>query len=191
MTEESITIVSDEDEILGSASRSEAIKNLSWRRACGGVIIDLVLGRVLVHQRSFSKDERPGVWVATFGGKSLENEPPLATAVRELFEEFSLSVNENNIFFWKKFKDVERHQFEYVYFVFVDSNIVNINKDSEVISYSWIDISHWHDIDKKPHPFFEYGYEKSALDIITLIKENSRRIGYLFSGFSAASRGAS
>lgn len=161
---EVIMIVDACDTPIGGAGRSDAIKANQWRRVCGGVVIDRLRGLVLCHRRSGSKDERPGVWVATFGGKSKPEEAPIETAERELYEEFGVVADNDAFHFHRKEVSEQRRQFEYLFWVPIDSEETKIVlKDGEVEGYRWCTPEYVLAKLQADTSWYEYGYEAELI----------------------------
>jgi len=160
---ESLLLVDADDSPIGSRPRDDVLSERLWHRASGGVVVDVVERLVLCHRRSSEKDERPGLWVATFGGKSSENEDPLSTAQRELREEYGIDLSADMFSFYGKHRSEERRQFEYLYVVPFDCKSEVKFDLGEVAEVRWVskeELSiHLVGDDK----WYIYGYE---LDII-------------------------
>lgn len=161
---EKILGVDSSDQPIASMERSEAVQMQHWRRASGGLVVDRSSQLLLCHQRSFSKDERPGLWVATFGGKNHPDEDPLSAAKRELFEEFGVEEPAVTIHFFDRIKSEERHQFEYLFIVFADAGNLKIEPDrTEVAALRWVPITEFLETIKTDENWYEYGYEGRML----------------------------
>jgi len=164
-TEETILLVDSDDRPLAPGLRSAAVLQMSWRRTSGGVVVDDGLKWVLCHRRALTKDERPGLWVATFGGKSKAGEEPLATAKRELNEEFGLDLDSTSLLHRGKYRSDDRRQFEHLYVVKVDRIMYTIVPDrNEVDDFAWIPI---HEVLEKignDPLWYNYGYERFLLE---------------------------
>lgn len=163
MSEEVLLIVDEWNEVVSSATRQDTVDAHRWRRASGGVVLDLKRNLILCHQRSAQKDERPAVWVCTFGGKVRANETIAQAGMRELYEEFGILISEAELHLFETIQSVARHQFEYVHFVSVDSELTTIRPDvAEVACYEWVSIS---EIAKNlaRKDWFSYGYELEAV----------------------------
>lgn len=164
MSEEVLLIVDDRNEVISSATRRDTVDTERWRRASGGVVLDLKHNLILCHQRSAQKDERPAVWVCTFGGKVRANEAVAQAGMRELSEEFGIVISEAELYLLETVRSAARHQFEYVHFVSVDCELTRIKPDvAEVACYEWVSIS---EIATKlaRSDWFSYGYELEAID---------------------------
>jgi 8-oxo-dGTP pyrophosphatase MutT (NUDIX family) len=158
---EYLFLVDERNKPITSKTRAESIEQHFWRRASGGLVIDYARRSVLCHRRSMQKDERPGYWVATFGGKVHTNESVRAAARRELFEEFSIDLLSKDFLFVKKYRSVERRQFEYVFCVQCDSqNVTPTPQASEVDEWRWMDYQLVQNSFKKDKLWYYYGYEK-------------------------------
>lgn len=138
MSQELLFVVDENDEPRPPLPRRDVIQKNLWRRTGGGMIVDKQMGTVLCHRRSDAKDERPGVWTALFGGKCGPNELPQDTAQRELTEELGIKVKAADLQLYTVYKASQRHQFEYMYWVYVDSSKQHVVFDpAEVAEVAW------------------------------------------------------
>lgn len=157
-------VVDADDNPCTPAGRQDVIASGTWRRASGGVLVDRQRLLVLCHQRSPIKDERPDLWVATFGGKNRPGEEAAEAAMRELFEEFGVDVTSVDTKFFGRYKAAERQQFEYLFHVFADAVSTTIVPDiAEVARVEWLPISAAiHKLRSSP-AWYNYGYEEQLL----------------------------
>jgi len=161
---EALFVVDENNVPLAPHQRGEAIAAGLWRRTSGGIVLDGRRGVVLCHKRAANKDERPGVWVATFGGKTAPGEDPEGTATRELAEEFGIFVKRERLKFLGCLKSIERRQFEYSFLVDVDgSNTAIIPNDKEVAEFKWLDDASVVDRLTNDSGWFSYGFEIASL----------------------------
>jgi 8-oxo-dGTP pyrophosphatase MutT (NUDIX family) len=167
MDQELLFVVDEHDKPLPPLGRKEVIATGAWRRAAGRAIIDKENHRILCQKRSESLDERPGLWIALFGGKSAPRETPLLTAQRELCEEMGIRVDQSALGFYKKIKSDERKQFEYLYWVYWVGEISRITFDpGEVSEVAWRDISEVVELLKHDENWYSYGYDIAMLESI-------------------------
>lgn len=167
MDHELLFVVDAHDNPLPPKEREEVIAKKLWRRACGGAVVDKEHHRVLCQKRSDHIDERPGLWVAMFGGKSAPGEEPVVTAQRELREELGISVTQTDLTFYKKFKAQERTQFEYLYWIEWTGELSLINFDpDEVSKVAWHDISQVIALLEHDKNWYSYGYDIAMLQAI-------------------------
>jgi 8-oxo-dGTP pyrophosphatase MutT (NUDIX family) len=161
-------IVDEFDRVVGSAFRHEVLVSRQWRRTSGGILYDPVSSHILCHKRSSLKDERAGVWVATFGGKCSPREIPRVTAQRELGEEFGIQLEEVAFEFIDKFKSESRHQFEYLFTaaIFGSWKNVHVQLQHEVEAISWFPLSEIRDKLRCDADWYSYGYEEKLLTSI-------------------------
>lgn len=166
MDDEELLVVDSRNRPLGLRRRADVLAADLWRRASGGLLVDLRKHVILCHRRSGRKDERPGLWVATFGGKVRVGEETEDAARRELLEELGL-LRLRSVELKEVFRASERRQFEYVYLVDVDSQAVHLNTDIiEVEEVKWLPfrdaIRNIRGVD-----WYEYGYEVHILTSLT------------------------
>lgn len=87
--EELVGTWSDDGEWVADVPRSRMRAQNLLHRATGVVVRDRA-GRLLVHQRTHTKDVYPGLWDCCAGGVVLAGEDPVNAAVRELAEEVGI-----------------------------------------------------------------------------------------------------
>lgn len=125
-----IAIVNDEDEIIGSAEKSEARKQNQIHRIVRVLLYD-ARGNVLLQKRHPKAQDSPNCWDFSAAGHVDEGEDYETAANRELQEELGLS----NIsleplfkFYTDKTKDTERiRRFNMVFIAQVDPSSVRPN----------------------------------------------------------------
>lgn len=168
MGEELLLVVDENDNPLAPLPRKQVIEQGLWRRTSGIILLDMQKVRVLCQKRSELKDERPGVWIADFGGKSAPGEPPEQTILRELQEELGISLKNSDLNFYQKIKSNARRQFEYMYWAVWSGDISKLKYDpSEVAEIGWHDISEvLHLLQTSPN-WYNYGFEADMFEIIT------------------------
>jgi 8-oxo-dGTP pyrophosphatase MutT (NUDIX family) len=89
MTEELVDIVDDDDNVIGTVTRSEMRANRLQHRSVGIAVI-AGDGRLLIHRRSETKDIWPGWWDIAAGGVVASGESYEDAARRELAEELGI-----------------------------------------------------------------------------------------------------
>lgn len=89
--EEYFDVVDEEDRVLRSLPRSEVHRHRYLHRAVH-VFVFRPTGEMLIHRRSQSKEEFPGVWTSSCSGHVSAGETYAATAPRELWEELRLEA---------------------------------------------------------------------------------------------------
>lgn len=90
--EEEFVVVDERDEIVGYRTRRDCHSDRSLiHRAIGLLIFDKD-GRVLLQQRSLSKDTSPGYWSDSVGGHVMRGETYEQAMLRETSEELGLTV---------------------------------------------------------------------------------------------------
>jgi 8-oxo-dGTP pyrophosphatase MutT (NUDIX family) len=167
MKNELIFAVDENDNPLPPLERKEVISKGLWRRACGGMVIDRINQRVLCQKRSDAVDQRPGLWVAIFGGKSVPGEVPIRTAQRELREELGLDVKQSDFIFYQKSKSDSRKQFEYFYWVEWSGEASEINFGPEEISdAAWHDAAEAVELLRYDNEWYSYGYDIAMIEEI-------------------------
>ena len=89
--EEYLDIVDEQDRVLSRAPRTHVLRDYHIHRAVMFFVFDGE-GRVLVNQRSATKELYPGVWSIAFGGHVLSGESYEDAARREIAEETGLTA---------------------------------------------------------------------------------------------------
>lgn len=89
--DEIFDVVDEQNRVVGTASRAEVHKRGLRHRACHIIVFD-PQGRVLVQQRSLTKDNSPGLWDSSSAGHVDSGETYTACAIRELGEELGLLI---------------------------------------------------------------------------------------------------
>lgn len=87
--DELVDIVDEADNVVAVVTRREMRADLLRHRAVY-IAVQGSDGRLLVHQRSFDKDVRPGAWDIAFGGVVGSGEGYDRSAQRELAEEIGI-----------------------------------------------------------------------------------------------------
>ncbi len=88
-TEELVDVVDEHDRVLRVVTRRQMRADRLRHRAVF-IAVQHSDGRLLVHQRSFDKDVRPGAWDIAVGGVVAAGEDYDEAAVRELAEEIGV-----------------------------------------------------------------------------------------------------
>ena len=77
-------------------SRKEVHKQGLWHKIIAIAIID-ENNRILMQQRSFTKDTNPGQWDISAAGHVSAGQTPLEAAVREINEEVGIEIEEKDL----------------------------------------------------------------------------------------------
>ncbi|MBU3915602.1 NUDIX domain-containing protein [bacterium] len=126
--EEVFDIVNINDEVIGSAKRSEVHGNPSLIHRVAHVLIFNTKGELFLQKRSMSKDVQPGKWDTSVGGHLDAGESYQDAALREMKEE--LGIAPEKIEFLYKYCHSNDYETEYVSTFFGSWNgIIWMNKD--------------------------------------------------------------
>jgi 8-oxo-dGTP pyrophosphatase MutT (NUDIX family) len=122
----------------------------------GGFFYNQKTQEVLLHKRDNNTNVNPNKW-SFFGGTSEADETPLQTFVREIYEELSVTLSEDEIIPLCDYENVERGTHRYVFYVISDKK-----KESMVLGegadFDWIPLS----------KVFEYDLTKKTVDDLSI-----------------------
>lgn len=89
--DEFFEIVDADDQVIGTALRSECHGNPQLIHRVAHVLVFDRQGRLLLQKRSVNKDVQPGKWDTSVGGHLDPGETYAAAAKREMFEELGIA----------------------------------------------------------------------------------------------------
>jgi isopentenyldiphosphate isomerase len=92
MSEETLDVVNDRDEVIGRRTRRE-VHRLGLIHRAVHVLVFNAAGQVFLQKRSLKKDRQPGVWDSSASGHVDSGEGYDTCAVRELREEIGLHLS--------------------------------------------------------------------------------------------------
>jgi isopentenyldiphosphate isomerase len=92
MSEETLDVVNDRDEVIGRRTRRE-VHRLGLIHRAVHVLVFNAAGQVFLQKRSLKKDRQPGLWDSSASGHVDSGEGYDACAVRELREEIGLHLS--------------------------------------------------------------------------------------------------
>ena len=136
--DELVDIVDENDQVVRVVTRAE-IRAGRLRHSAVYITVQGTDGRLLVHQRSFAKDVRPGAWDIAVGGVVSSGESYDDAAVRELAEEIGIVGVSPTFVGGGTFGDESFELVGRCYHVVSDGPFVF--GDGEVISAHWVDRS--------------------------------------------------
>lgn len=110
---ETLDIVDDKDEVIGTASREECHKEKIRHRAVQ-VLITNEEGDFYIQKRSKTKDIFPGLYEGGITGHVLSGETYIQAAIRELKEELGIEANESDLQEISNFKILFENEHELV-----------------------------------------------------------------------------
>jgi 8-oxo-dGTP pyrophosphatase MutT (NUDIX family) len=134
--DELVDIVDADDNVIAVVSRRQMRAERLRHRAVFIAVQDGV-GRLLVHQRSFAKDVRPGAWDIAFGGVVGSGEDYDLAAERELAEEIGVTGVSLRFVGGGTFGDEHYELIGRCYHVVHDGPVAFA--DGEVIDARWVD----------------------------------------------------
>lgn len=136
-------------------SRDETHRQGLWHRAVIAAIISSD-NKILMQQRSETKDKFPGLWDLSVAAHVISGEDAVSTLVRELNEEIGLVISKRievkdcrfvssfkNIHHWedKKLGSVDEHAFYEFFVINLDLNISDLKfNDGEVMDVRWVSL---------------------------------------------------
>ena len=134
--DELVDIVDEHDRVVDVVTRRRMRAEVLRHRAVY-IAVQGSDGRLLVHQRSFDKDVRPGAWDIAVGGVVGAGESYDAAAVRELAEEIGVSGVTPQPIGGGTFGDEHYELIGRCYHVVADGPFTFA--DGEVIAAEWVD----------------------------------------------------
>ncbi len=134
--DELVDIVDADDNVVAVVSRRQMRAERLRHRAVFIAVQDSA-GRLLVHQRSFDKDVRPGAWDIAFGGVVGSGEDYGLAAERELAEEIGVTGVSLRFVSGGMFGDEHYELIGRCYHVVHDGPVAFA--DGEVIDARWVD----------------------------------------------------
>jgi len=93
MPEDIFDVVNERDEVIGRKPRSE-VHRLGLLHRAVHVLVFNSRGQIFLQKRSMKKDRQPGVWDSSASGHVDSGEEYDTTAVREVWEEIGLRLNQ-------------------------------------------------------------------------------------------------
>lgn len=91
MSAEELVDIVDKDDVVIDCVPRRAMRQHNLRHRCVYVLVFSSNGKLLIHQRTASKDVYPGYWDVAFGGVLAAGEQYEQAAQRELLEECGVS----------------------------------------------------------------------------------------------------
>ena len=106
------------------------------------IVVEIMIinrkNQILLSQRSESKKMYPLKWETTQGSVK-SKEDSLQASIRELKEEIGISVNKEDLHFYKTLRDDKEHIFKDLFWIKKDIKLEDIHfEDGEVINVKWI-----------------------------------------------------
>jgi 8-oxo-dGTP pyrophosphatase MutT (NUDIX family) len=134
--DELVDIVDEHDNVVAVVTRRE-MRAKALRHRAVFIAVQHSDGRLLVHQRSFAKDLRPGAWDIAFGGVVAAGESYDDAAVRELAEEIGIAGTPLRLLSEGSYHDTGLDLVARCYHVVHDGPFHFA--DGEVIATRWVD----------------------------------------------------
>jgi 16S rRNA (adenine1518-N6/adenine1519-N6)-dimethyltransferase len=141
--EEYFDVVDIYDEVLRKAPRSEVHREKSLHRAVH-VFLFRPGGQMLIHRRTQTKEEFPGVWTSSCSGHVSAGETYDETAPRELWEE--LKVAAKSLQRLQKFSACESTSWEFTTLYRITTTVDPEPDEAEIAEIRWMalpDIYAW------------------------------------------------
>jgi 8-oxo-dGTP pyrophosphatase MutT (NUDIX family) len=160
MSDELIFVVDENNNPLPSLPRSEVIAKRLYCRVSSVAVVDLKNKTVLCQKRSDTKDQRPGLWITEFGGKSNPGEESINTATRELEEEIGIKAEKKDLKFFILDKSEELKQFAYFYYLNYAEQLAALKPDPiEVSEVKWFSIEDAIKLLESDPKWYSYGQD--------------------------------
>lgn len=139
MEDELLDLVNDEDQVVGTISRSDYDRmlkdKLGYLRAVE-VFIKNDKGQLWIPRRTLNKRIAPGGLDYSMGGHTGAGESYIEAALREIQEELNLDLKEEDLIFLKKFPPSATPYFRSLYIY--RSNEVPAYNPADFSEYSWM-----------------------------------------------------
>jgi len=132
---ELVDVVDEEGRVVATVTRAE-MRAGRLRHRCVFVVVRRSDGRVLVHQRSATKDLWPSAWDLAVGGVVTTGEEWDAAAMRELAEEVGIEDVRLHFVRDARYADPDVDELARVYVVTWDGPVRFV--DGEVVSPEWL-----------------------------------------------------
>lgn len=132
---ELVDVVDDAGRVVAVVSRAE-MRAHRLRHRCVFIVVRRTDGRLLVHQRSASKDLWPSAWDVAAGGVVVSGEGWEEAAARELAEEVGIGGVELLLVREARYTDADVDELARVYVVTWDGPIAFA--DGEVVAAEWL-----------------------------------------------------
>ncbi|MCL4143532.1 UNVERIFIED_CONTAM: hypothetical protein GTU68_056784 [Idotea baltica] len=136
-----ITLVNDEDEIIGYDEKIKVHREGKLHRAFSVLIFNKD-GEMLIHQRAFGKYHSPGLWTNACCGHPNKGEEIKQAANRRLEEEMGFNCEIDYQFTFRYHAAFDNglieHEIDHVFFGEYNDSF-EANPD-EVASYKWVDV---------------------------------------------------
>lgn len=136
-------IVDKEDNVIGQTTRKDANNNPSIIHRSVNILIYDQSGKLLIQQRSPTKDTYPSTWAVGVGGHVEYGDEYLSTAVREISEEIGFSIDSNELIALGKILVHMPNENEYsqVYEYHATKDLTIIHSPSEIAQTKFVTIS--------------------------------------------------
>lgn len=136
-----ITLVNDEDEIIGYDEKIKVHREGKLHRAFSVLIFNKE-GKMLIHQRAFGKYHSPGLWTNACCGHPNKGEEIKQAANRRLEEEMGFNCEIDYKFTFRYHAAFDNglieHEIDHVFFgEYNDSFVAN---PEEVANFKWVDV---------------------------------------------------
>lgn len=136
---ETLDVIDEKDEVIGTASREECHEKKLRHRGVQVFVINEE-DDFFIQKRSDKKDVFPGLYEGGVTGHVLSGETCKEAAVRELKEELGINVHENDLREMFKFKMLFEHEHELITAYLLDyDGKINIDQN-EVVSGEFVSL---------------------------------------------------
>lgn len=168
--DELLFVVDENNNPIAPKPRHEVHANGYWHRVTHIWIVN-DKKEIFCQKRSLLKDTSPGKWEPFFGGHMSPNMEYLDGAKIEVKEEVGLDIVENNLKFWKIYKNDKAKEFMGVYIYFWNGKAEDIVFEKEEIDQvKWVTFTEVaeHVLDETDNNWSKIGYEKELFEYINI-----------------------
>ena len=176
---ELIDVYDENNNYLCSLDRKEVHDRNLWHRHVSAWVMNHE-GKVLLQQRSLSKDKNPGKWGKT-GGHVDSGETEEEAIKREVYEEIGLQVNDDEVRNIEVFKstNTNEHYFTYGYIFFTNKKVDEfVLQEDEVAAVRYYSIEELEEIRRQDNKDYNLcNWDQDGFDKqMRLLKENRELI---------------
>jgi isopentenyldiphosphate isomerase len=168
---ELLFVVDENDNPLVPLPRKDVRANGHWCR-CVHVWIINDKQELLCQKRSELKDLDPGNWETFVGGHVGAGDEYTVSAIREVYEETGIMMEQEKLKLVKLYKDPTNRQFRGIYYYKWNGSLDEVVKEEdEVAEVAWLHVDqvHKHLVTDKHPGWYRPGYEEEILPLLKTV----------------------